>query len=71
VSSCAVEEGDLGEGAPAALIRLLRRTAAQQGCDGLVIAPPGSKSQTGAFERTESYRVYSGTCIVYATPAAR
>jgi hypothetical protein len=63
-----VEQGDIGHGSPEALIAMLREMAARRGCDALVVAPPGSKSESalgGLIDYTESYRVYSGTCVVY------
>jgi hypothetical protein len=65
-----VEEGELDVGSPDGLIQMLRSTAAEKGCDGLVIAPPGSKSESPLLsDRTNSYKVYSGTCIVYRISA--
>jgi hypothetical protein len=63
-----VEEGSTGESTPQELLGLLRENAARQGCDGLVVAPPSSKTESDLFAYTYSRRVYSGACIVYSTP---
>jgi hypothetical protein len=62
-----VEEGEIGGGTPAELIGMIRQAAAERGCDAVVLAPPGSKSESPSVfvDRTNSYRVYSGTCVVY------
>jgi len=68
-----VEQGDIGASAPQALIRMLRETAAERGCDALVLSTPSSKSHSalnGFVDQTDSYRVYSGTCIVYTNEEA-
>jgi hypothetical protein len=67
-----VEEGQTGGGTPDELLGLLRQTAAERGCDAVVVAPPGSKSGTDPLlNLTRSYRVYSGTCIVYTVTTAK
>jgi hypothetical protein len=61
-----VEEGEVGANTPAELIWLLRQTAAQRGCDAIVLSPPGSKSETPLLsDYTHSFKVYSATCVVY------
>ena len=64
------QEG-LGEETPASLIDLLRRVAAERGCDAVVLAPPGSKTDQTDFVGVRSYQVYSGTCLVYGIAAPR
>jgi hypothetical protein len=63
-----VEQNEISEGAPQRLMRILRRFAAERGCDGVMVNPPSWKN--GA-ERGEMQRlVYSGTCIVFVSPTA-
>jgi hypothetical protein len=60
-----IQEG-LGNETPASLIGALRRIAADKGCDALVLASPSSTTRPTGLELVEtSYKVYSGTCIVY------
>jgi hypothetical protein len=59
-----IEQGEIGPGTPDELLAMLRQMAAQYGCDAVVLAPPSSKSYS-----RESFRVYSGTCVVYRDTA--
>jgi len=59
-----IEEGDVGKGRPDELLAMLREMAGQYGCDAVVVAPPAWQSHS-----RRSYKVYSGTCVVYREPA--
>jgi hypothetical protein len=63
-----IEEGSLDPATPERLVGMLREVAGEHGCDAVVVAPPSSKSYND-----QSYKVYSGTCVVYrdAAPDAR
>jgi hypothetical protein len=65
VGLISVQQGPADE-TPASLIDVLRRVAAERGCDALVLAPPSTTTKpTGIVLVQGTYSVFSGTCVVY------
>jgi len=62
-----VQEGE-GNETPASMVGLVRRAAAEKGCDAVVLAPPGSRTDPNDFP-VRSHQFYSGTCLVYGVAA--
>ena len=65
-----VQEGE-GNETPASMVDLVRRAAAEKGCDAVVLAPPSSKTDQNEILGVESHKVYSGTCLVYGVAAPK
>ncbi|HVV50542.1 MAG TPA: hypothetical protein VHO06_12830 [Polyangia bacterium] len=73
VGLISIEEGEIEE-TPENLIATLRQSAAERGCDALLLAPPSGTTRptglvvlgTGPY-RNGVFQVYSATCIVYQT----
>jgi hypothetical protein len=63
-----VQEGE-GNETPASMVDLVRRAAAEKGCDAVMLAPLGSKTDGNDLVGVESHKVYSGTCLVYGVAA--
>jgi hypothetical protein len=65
-----VQEGE-GNETPASMIELVRRTAAEKGCDAVVLAPPSSRTDQTDLRGVRSHQVYSGTCVAYGIAGPR
>jgi hypothetical protein len=65
-----VQEGE-GNETPASMIDLVRRAAAEKGCDAVMLAPPSSTTDGNELVGVRSHHVYSGTCLVYEVAPPR